>query len=76
MYFCPINNLKNGLNIFIQMYKIHIWKSILIFYIIYVLIIYITNNIIFDELFYYSTLSDKLSTINIEEVILFKNKYE
>ena len=34
------------------MYKIHIWKSILIFYIIYVLIIYITNNFIFDELFY------------------------
>ena len=58
------------------MYKFHIWKTILIFSIFYILINYITNEVIFNDLFYYNILSNKFSLKNIEEVIQFKDKYE
>jgi hypothetical protein len=58
------------------MYKIHIWKTIVLFCLIYILIIYLNNKIIFNDLFYYLILSDKFSIKNIEEVIVYKNKYE
>lgn len=58
------------------MYKFHIWMTILIFSIFYILINYITNEVIFNDLFYYNILSNKFSLKNIEEVIQFKDKYE
>ncbi len=58
------------------MNKFYIWKSILLFSFIYTIIVYINNKIIFNEIFYYSILSDKFSIKSIEEIIQFKNKYE
>lgn len=58
------------------MYKFHIWMTILIFSIFYILINYITNEVIFNDLFYYNILRNKFSLKNIEEVIQFKDKYE